>query len=483
MKSKFGIRKWICMLLALVLTVGSMAPAAVAAEKSFSLRLEAQVEGASVQEINDVLSGSSISLTGRGQDGRGILNLQVDAAGMSLFRLLLQIGENKLAFSLPDVSSKRYEISAQRLAELIGSQIRTDDGVSLEELAPQMLTGPGLEEGELEEALAPYLAMLSEHFENCVRMDENVQISQEKLGNEVAGNLLTYEPGAQQLADLFVSFAEYMETDETLARVVDTLADYVQSLGGLVEVTPFYTEDTDTDPDNAAENLRETFRQFPRALREAAGSLQEADPALIPIRFRVGMPVSTEEDIVPILISAELFGEAQSPAEVRFGFESFKDGQARDTCMYATDGQQELVLRMSGSGTESSRQGDLSVLLQGKTLFSTVYNWDMTKRSLIGAPYGTLVVTMAPVILTLITGDAGQGQTRHRLMVTGLEDMTFEEVSGLTVDLITSDQGEAEAPSGTVTDISGFSMDELLNLGVELAGEIAGQISGQLGLE
>ena len=88
-------------------------------------------------------------------------------------------------------------------------------------------------------------------------------------------------------------------------------------------------------------------------------------------------------------------------------------------------------------------------------------------------------MTAAPMILTLITADAKQGETRHRLMITGLEDYSSDEMNGLTLDLITSEQADVEAPSGTVTDISGYDVDQL----VELFGGIVEQIAGRIGEE
>lgn len=477
MKLVRGMRRRLCLLLVSVLLVCSMSASAFAVEKSFTLRLEGRVDGAGAEEVNSILQDSFIRLSGQGQDGRGNLNLEVNLGGKTLLRILIQIGENKLAFSFPDVDTKRYEISAQRIVELIGSQIRTGDGVSLEELAPQMLTGPGIDEEQLAEALAPYMEILSGHFSNCVTMEENVSIRLEKLGKDTLGSLLTYEPGAAQLADVFEALADRMENDEILAQAVENLAEYIESLGGLVSVTPFYTE----DPEQSApgENFRESFQQFPRALRESADSLRKLDPDMTVLRFRIGVSEEEEAVPVPLLVKAEVFDEGASAPPAAFGFESLKEDGTSQACLYLQADDQDIVLKLENTGSASSSQGNLVLSNSGSSLFSAVYNWDLTKRSLIGAPYGTLVVTAAPMILTLITADAKQGETRHRLMITGLEDYSSDEMNGLTLDLITSEQADVEAPSGTVTDISGYDVDQL----VELFGGIVEQIAGRIGEE
>ena len=477
MKLVQGIRRRLCLLLVSVLLVCSMSASVYAAEKSFSLRLEGQMDGEGAEEINSILKDSFIRLSGRGQDGRGVLNLNVNLGGKDLLRILIQIGENKLAFSFPDVDTKRYEISAQRIVELIGSQIRTSDGVSLEEIAPQMLTGPGIDDEQLAEAITPYMEILSEHFGNCVTMEENVPIRLERLGKDAQGSLLTYEPGAAQLADVFEALADRMENDETLAQVAQNLAEYIESMGGLVSVTPFYTEDLEEG--TSGENFLESFRQFPRALREAADSLRELDPDMKVLRFRIAVPEDGEAAPVPLLVKAEVFDEGTPAPVAAIGFENLAEEGTSQACLYLSADEQDIVLRLENTGSDSSRQGNLILSNSGSSLFSAVYNWDLTKRSLIGVPYGTLVVTAAPMILTLITADAKQGETRHRLMVTGLQDYSYDSMNGLTFDLITSEQADVEAPSGTVTDISGYDVDQL----VVMFGGIAEQIAERVGEE
>ena len=100
---------------------------------------------------------------------------------------------------------------------------------------------------------------------------------------------------------------------------------------------------------------------------------------------------------------------------------------------------------------------------------------------MLGIPYGTCVITSQGITLTLMTSDDGEGGNNHMIRLDGIEEMVGEGISAAVLNINTSANAAPEAPSGENIDISGYSMEELQNLGTELIGkysEFLGSIFG-----
>ena len=80
---------------------------------------------------------------------------------------------------------------------------------------------------------------------------------------------------------------------------------------------------------------------------------------------------------------------------------------------------------------------------------------------------------MNPMMLALTVTDDGTGGSSHKLQLTGMEEMTYDALSGIALDLKTSGEADVEAPSGTVLDISSFSFEELADQFMPLLEKIA----------
>ena len=492
---KKGLHKLLCMLMTALLLAGSMATAGMAAEKGFTVRLEGRVQGSEEAEmVNSLLNDSFIELAGSGREDGGILNFEIRFAGNSLLKTLLQFSEAGLAFSFPNLDEHRYEVSGEGIAELLGSVFQTQDGQPVSDILPQFLDGPGFEAGELEEALAPYVSMIGEHLQNNMKIEPDVQVNLEKLGREAQGMLAVYEPDAHQLGAFFEQLADQIDGDEKLAGVVEKLADYIRSLGSLITDSSYYNmysdiselagaaengseseeeymEDSRSAADEAADNLTAFFRDLPDVLREAAGSLAQEEEGTSFFRLSLAVPAEEGAVQIPLLIRfAALEGEEETPF---FDFESVAIESGRDSCLYFSDGIESVALYHTDTGSAQSKEGTMYVTSSGETLFRAVYNWDLTRRSLLGVPYGTLVVTMNPMMLALTVTDDGTGGSSHKLQLTGMEEMTYDALSGIALDLKTSGEADVEAPSGTVLDISSFSFEELADQFMPLLEKIA----------
>ncbi len=482
---KKGLHKLLCLLMTVLLLAGSMTTAGMAAENGFTIRLEGRVQGGEEAEmVNSLLNDSFMELAVSGRDDGGILNYEICFAGKSLFKTLVQASEAGLAFSFPGLDNHRYELSGEGFADLLGSIFQTQDGQPVTEVMPQLFSGPGFDAGELEEALAPYVSLIGEHFQNNMEIEPDVQVSLEKLGKEAQGMLAVYEPDARELGAFFEQLADQVDGDEKLTGVVEKFADYIRSFGSLITDSSYYnlysdiselaggsedgSDETDGEEyqdeirsaaDEAADNLVAFFRDLPDMLRETAQSLAQEEEGTG--FFRLSLAVSSEENAgsIPLLIRFDVLdGEEEMTA---FDFESMGVDNGRDSCLYVSDGSQDFALHLSDNGGAQNREGTLYITASGQTLFRAVYNWDMTRRSLIGVPYGTLVITMNPMMLALTVTDDGTGGSSHKLQLTGIEQMTYDALSGIAFDLKTSGKADVEAPSGTVLDISSFSLDEL----------------------
>ena len=453
------IGKLLAMLLVLCMFCTSAFAGEAAATEGFELKVTASLEGSEAEQAGQFLANSFIKLAAVS----GIFDAQVNFAGMDLLRLLAQTDGDNLTVAMPNVSENSYTISAQRVQELFGEVLEMisgqleQGGISMDQL--QDLSAPGFDQEEVTAAVAPYMQIFQQFIQENMQAASSA-ITLEKLGRTIEnGTLMTVEPDAEAFCGLFTALADQLEK-----------ADGITSSLGAAEQTD------SMELDEAADQLEQGFAQLPSVLRQTVEQIQQNG-----MGGKLILSIGLEGDNL-VLIRLDVTNEGETEPAVCMGMETYTEetGMISVALFSDVDGE-AYVLLATASQAGGTVTGTLQVSYNGAQMINVVYNWDLTRQSMLMIPYGTCVVTMQGLTLTLVVSDDGAGGNNHMLRLDGLEAMMGEGISAAVVNVNTSTNAEAEAPSGENIDISGYTLEELTGLAEELAGkyeEFMGSIFG-----
>ena len=487
------IRKFSACLLALCLLLACLASGtAFAAEEQtqgvLDLRLTASVEGEDAQEINSVLDSSAIDIAiGADMAGDPVVNVKADGMGMMLFRLLLKIGmkDGTIAFALPDVDGNLYSANLPQMVQNLNveEQLNSIFGDAADQLTA-VSEYPQISAEEYQAAFAPYLQIIGDTASANMTMEENQEIAFKSLSGTAVCDVTVIEPTEEDLINMLEAMADQAEGDAALKNVVVQWADYIRKLEPVLEMTGSSGEEVSAD--EAADALVQGVDQLPALLRQGAEYIRTE--GLNGVQFRFKAAVSPEG--VPKQLTAYAGNEEEA---YEIGFEYLPEIGNTSWAVYMEQSEygETTMYDLKFSGNSGNDSGLLSGTLsanvtmgdQKMTVADLTYNWNLNNLSVIMVPYGTAILSvsdgyqMARVILTV--GQGAEEGDDHTLYVTGLDTFTGDSsLTGMKINLHASRQAEVEAPSGTFTDISGYTVEQLGELFTELGNKIVSSLQG-----
>ena len=458
------IGKLFAMLLTVCLLFTGLFTQAASAAGSFELTASASLEGEAAASFSQFLQDTFLRLSGKQEADGSLLNLQVRLSGMDLFRLFMQIKDNALFFSLPDLSDKCYSVSAEKVQAAFSDildQVQDQSGnpFSIEDLQEELgnLSGPTLSNEEYEAAFRPYLDLISKFFTENMRVEENVTAELGTIGKSVEGaQVMVCEPSAEAFTDLFQALGDQMKGDEALQKIVGEWADYLRSLDS---VFASYGAASGMSADEMADSLLQAFEELPDSLLEAAGNIRQNGMGGT-VTFRIAI-----KDDALIQARIDAVGDSAASRDMSFGVETVTEDAGLTTfCVFIDNAGQAMQLLGTSKEDGNMATGTGALTLNGQKLVDLIYNWDNSKTSMLMMPYGTCVVSFQGLTLTILVSDDGNGGTNHQFRVSGLEAMMGDGFKAASLNLNTTPNGNAQAPEGEVVDISEYTPEQLIDL-------------------
>ena len=539
-------RRFLCLCVTLFLFLTSFAgclsaAAAPSGDDSMRLRITASVEGRDAEVIQPMLENGWIDIsTGNKAPGTPLLNVTAVLAGMDVFKLLVEGGSRRIAFSLPLSDTVRYEIDAAKLIEVLDLESILSGAAGQESVIPSLPASgqPQIEAEEYLDALSPYVEILGTHLSKCTTTKET-ELPFEKLDAAVRGSLSTCEPDAEILAALMDDLADQMEQDEKMDAIIEKWAAYLREVdaltgvsddtlsyeglsgegsvpedlsaevpasdemsdeaasgGGLpslndiaaeeslpisvpssseteeeslpIDAAPF-PEAAGEDPAGMADQLEDGWEKLPGQLRDAAKSLREEGMGDISLTLQWGAASGRQ--------SATLFNLffGSPSAFYKIGYESTKEGAQSFTDLFfeTEDPMAALELSVNNSRNGKISNGVMTFMAGGSVIGSVSYNWDSSRRSELGAPFGTAMLSFGGATALFLVSENNVDGTDHMLRFSGLDRITGDpSFTGFSLTVNSQKGVSLEKPSGTVQDLSDYSLEELQTLGTELVNKI-----------
>ena len=268
-----------------VLLMSLSAAAVPARKKPMQLTLTVSVSGTEMELYNSILEEAQIRLLfGQSGSGNGLVNAMLTLSGKDLFSCLLELMDEKLAFSFPLAEDARYEMKFEKLIELLGidellglsspdslspaspgeSQGQPDsDSPAVPGISGVQALPPAISAEEYLTVLSPYISVIADHLSQCVTSRDKM-IMLDRLDRAERGTLYTCTPDAGTLADILNELADLMEKDEQLDDFVEqwiTYIDEVENVGSITGVTSMSVE---MKPEgNRAELAGDVFKRIP----------------------------------------------------------------------------------------------------------------------------------------------------------------------------------------------------------------------------
>ena len=474
-----GMRRILSALVLAVMLITAVSVPALAGQMEITISASVDGQSDETQMINQYLNGSCVDLiAGSTQDG-GLLNLSVNVAGTELFKALLEVTPQVLAFSLPAIDENRYEYPVQKLIELarenFDGQVTFPDGSQFQ-LDQMPVSAPDIEPEEVQEALMPYIQYLVQSVGEKLQVSENTEIELTDLEETVDGTLIVYEPTPEELAKLFTDLADMIEQDEKLEALVVKLSDYINNLKGITAVASTVTETPDAQEMSQA--LQENFANLPGQLREAAQGISESGFGGEGgyLRVSAGMPESGDLCLVKLEAADGSTGET-----IEFNYEYLmKDGHKKRSFL-VHDGISHATGVISDETTQGTHLiGTAAIKADGDDLADIAYDWDLSRRSELWVPYGICAADIQGVLnVSLLVAEGEQGGTDHIFHVSGVQYLNgSDEITDASLTFHSSDETAPEAPAGSVVDLGSLTQEELQ----QVIGELANKLMASLGV-
>ncbi len=466
-----------------------------AQDSSVLLTLSAQA-GTLDSTVLQMLQGTKLRMLFTLAAGGDALGMDINAlvCDESILRFLGNISQpdSAISFSFPDVSESLYratvEVQENGQATLEGFDeiFGGSDSMSTYSLDPELAA----------DTLLPYLELLGDTITD---QSESVtgEISLPYLGMKADGETYTWAPDGDDAAELLNKIADQIETDENIQKLADELADYYQNGLDLMEeqngattvaaslteaeteaappaITHFSTDPSSYDPESLQamiDYLHDFRANAPSDLREFATELPEAIPEGM-LNTQVSI---TDEKVCRILLSVN---NPSNDASISADYEYLNQALSlyvEDASSYEPQSLQFACVRKDDGDL---RAGKYQVRMNGERLAQGSYSFDLSQRSLLGAPYGELTLS-TPVIddaeLTLGVRAGAQGGDDHYLTVGGIRPYINEAIVDdvtITLNSISSEES-AEPPSGSVIDLGKLDQEELNSVLSDLGDRIA----------
>ena len=437
------------------------------ASGAYQLDITAAVTGINADMIKDILADSRITVKTSEENDTLLMNLDAIVKGENVLRFLFEGTEEKLAFSVPGIDNTRYETDPAALLEMLQSASASIPGITpLADIGNRntVFSTPAIPDDLTEEAasvLAPYGEYLANTIaENMEEKDGPITLAH--LGIPAEGIILSWEPDAEELAGIFEELAKKIETDAAAGAFVEKLAAAITDPNGIgaVLTQAAATSGEDLDLMEISTSLKEGFSSLPSFLREGAESLKK--DGMGDTRFQISEGIA---DSGPCCYSLQV----NSTEETLFygGLETDPENPGQSLCLFFETPDQDYSFTYQTVNTE---KGLAKTILTAKMFRVPVFILTVTsdpsseETSAFPVKEASLDILGVNISITFSAEETADGKNTTILALRGigLPDEAFG-ITGADITVVTgkAEPGNLEAPSGTVTDISGYSLEQL----------------------
>lgn len=367
-----------------------------------------------------------------------LINIGMDYMGIKMEVVTLTAEDGRIGFYAPLLDNHYYVMEQEALLGLLA-----DAGLDVNKVEEEQKTS-------LENVLK--MGTMISKYSNIllsVVTDDNVTMEKQTLsinGAEQEYRVYTFRPGARELEDMFTKLLTELKADEELKELC------YNSYTGPGTLTTFYGADLEydryfsggipsyaefeSDWNQMMDEALEGAADLARRIAEAGFSWSAAtDGRRI---YRQRLAVDAGELVV---------------------YESAGNGkESRYDALRLADGEDSAAFYNEFTNSKNEIEGRFSMEISGKEQLSLDYGWNMNERSGLGIPLGRSVLTMdgERIELAVTRNEAG-----------GIDHTLFASDYGSTplLTVTTSEQpSTARAPRATPVDLSGYTLEELMEL-------------------
>ena len=408
--------------------------------KDITLSAELSGNHQEVQQIQKILDGSAVVFKMDTAPGRVLINMVLNLKGSNILEAILQMTETEITFSFPALDDRSFVLDVQKMEEEIGegySQIIGAIGSATEATSEEDIRTLGRTLRDL----------LAEHItEESLKKEDAENVRLEGLNVTVSGRLLTWKPTAEEAEKLMLAFADFLEKDETLHRVLDS-----SGFGSLAAA----------GGDSFSAQLKESAAEIRKNAKDAAKRLTEEGFA---------WSVLTDADGKLARIRVE-------QAQTAVFYETAADGAAtRKEAFLVTDkGVRQVALMHDYSDNGDLRSGTYDLSTAGGSVLIR-FETDRSKRSAFGGFYGWWEADLTNLVPSLklraeITEENGSDSVLT-VSVSGLGSYTGGAFESGKLTFRVKEGSTAKEPAGTRTDISDYSSQQMEALMQQMANNL-----------
>ena len=461
MKKSLSVLLSFILCMAMLMSVSAMSTDVVpetAAGKAMTLTVSGEVLGNEVEEINQILGESSITVSGEiAEQVKATLKLVV--SGAELFTVRTAADAENFLIEIPQVFSNSILINYEALMNNLGSQLQgilEGMNIDLDELLGEFsssVTNPSLinEDVDYEDIFAPYAEIIMGSVQECTTVTSDTEITFKYGIDTLTGDVYTWAPTAEQFADLCVKFGTLMKEDD---RLIEVYRDALEMERPYFSMFASLSEDmTEEDLEEAYTQINEIIDQLPDMLVENA---EEYGQVLAALALQVNIGVVDGTPVAAVL-SLDTEGGAGLGEILSIGYEN-ADG---DYYFYFDQAGEDYALKASFDETEEDATFRADVLAGGFSVCSftlTVSKTDITRLG-IPAVFADLEIgTSFSASMLLSTYD---DEDIYTVTVEGIDTFTgSSDITGFTVTSILEDESSVEDIELDSIDVSGYTAEE-----------------------
>ena len=403
--------------------------------KEMTMVLTGEVDGR--EEINKYLEDSSLTLKAKTDPDKGSMQMSMgmQLMGSDILDAYAEYMDGVVGFALPAIDEHFYKGDYKTVIKnLTGEEV--EEAPNLKKTKENQKT--------LEKLLKKYGALYATLITKDNLKVEKQEVSLDGLGQKFKGEVYTFTPKAEEVKAFLEKLADTVEKDKDLEELLEqgNYGSQINDAMGLGSSLP----------------AKEQLQEFAQKIREAAeDSGQEIEDA----NFTWIIAVEGKK-LRQIKISSNQYV---------CSLEIAKDGDKTIEQLNLKGGEGEtFYLKNEYALKGKTLNGSIS---GGNGIFNITgleYAIETGKKSIL-MPYGTYTVKDptgmgGQAILTVKDGE--KNSSDHELVLSGLEAYSMG-LSGVKLNLNTSDKADITLPKGEVVDVSNYSEDDFYELGEKFA--------------
>lgn len=403
--------------------------------KEMTMVLTGEVDGR--EEINKYLEDSSLTLKAKTDPDKGSMQMSMgmQLMGSDILDAYAEYMDGVVGFALPAIDEHFYKGDYKTVIKnLTGEEV--EEAPDLKKTKENQKT--------LEKLLKKYGALYATLITKDNLKVEKQEVSLDGLGQKFKGEVYTFTPKAEEVKAFLEKLADTVEKDKDLEELLEqgNYGSQINDAMGLGSSLP----------------AKEQLQEFAQKIREAAeDSGQEIEDA----NFTWIIAVEGKK-LRQIKISSNQYV---------CSLEIAKDGDKTIEQLNLKGGEGEtFYLKNEYALKGKTLNGSIS---GGNGIFNITgleYAIETGKKSIL-MPYGTYTVKDptgmgGQAILTVKDGE--KNSSDHELVLSGLEAYSMG-LSGVKLNLNTSDKADITLPKGEVVDVSNYSEDDFYELGEKFA--------------